>query len=57
MNAEDREKAEALRLVLSRYQLFPPSSDELYRAMDEVLPLVRKRLRGIPPREDQTSIL
>jgi hypothetical protein len=57
MNAETRERAEQLELVLSRHQLFPPSSDELHRAIGEVLPLVRKKHRGIPPRKDQTSIL
>lgn len=57
MNAETRERAEQLELVLSRHQLFPPSSDELHRAIGEVLPLVRKKQRGIPPRADQTSIL
>ena len=58
MNAEQRDKAEALRLVLSRHQLFPPSSDELYRAIDEVLPIIRQQRRtGSQPRPEQTSIL
>jgi hypothetical protein len=57
MKQEARDRAEALRLVLSRHQMIPPSSDEIYQAIDEVLPYIRAIRRGVLPREDQTSIL
>jgi hypothetical protein len=57
MNQESRDRTDALRMVLSRHQMFPPSSDELYRAIDEVLPFIRAKRRSIPPHEDQISIL
>jgi hypothetical protein len=57
MNREAKERAEALKLVLSRYQMFPPSSDEVYQAIEDMLPFIRAKRRGIPPRKDQTCIL
>lgn len=57
MNQEARDRAEAVRLVLSRHQMFPPSSDEVLQAIEDVLPFIRAKHRGIQPREDQTSIL
>jgi hypothetical protein len=57
MSREAQERAEALRLVLSRRQMFPPSSDELYPAIEETLRCIRAKRRGIEPREDQIAMV
>lgn len=53
MNQESEERAEALQMVLSQRQMLPPSSDELYPAIEEALKLIRARRRGIELREHQ----
>ncbi len=40
-------------MVLSQRQMLPPSSDELYPAIEEALKLIRARRRGIELREHQ----
>ena len=56
MGATQQEAQQCLKDLMNRQQLFPPTPEEMYKAIGVILPALGPKRRGIKPRDDQLSI-
>lgn len=56
MNNAQREAQKVLLDLVGRNQLFPPTDEEVGKAVNSLRPVLGPKTRGIRPRGDQVSI-